>query len=343
MPLLLLSTLSYGLSVHPAAVPTPRAPAASTPSGRRDVLAGAGAAAAFAMLGLPSGAQASYAMYQASQDSYLDRKATNFVPVATNDKATLKGIQSDIAARKPQYRAVKAKKKPAQCCAMSKTSWLSLRPAGAPEASLSARSRPRLRPAPASLGQPAAQAALSGPTRALFSTQVLRGADRGRAADAREHLRGVRPLEGRPVQHRNGRVRWPPQVHNRGGRVSAARAARARAARAAARGPGPSWPGTSWPGLSCCAVLHRTRPRQATWPSATSRQAPSLQGTAPMARAKPQGRKVSRKAEQRARLSQLPYMPRGRRCTCTCTCTCACTCTLYVHAHALHTLASRDS
>jgi hypothetical protein len=163
MPLLLLSTLSYGLSVHPAAVPTPRAPAASTPSGRRDVLAGAGAAAAFAMLGLPSGAQASYAMYQASQDSYLDRKATNFVPVATNDKATLKGIQSDIAARKPQYRAVKAKKKPAQCCAMSKTSWLSLRPAGAPEASLSARSRPRLRPAPASLGQPAAQAALSGP------------------------------------------------------------------------------------------------------------------------------------------------------------------------------------
>ena len=163
MPLLLLSTLSYGLSVHPAAVPTPRAPAASTPSGRRDVLAGAGAAAAFAMLGLPSGAQASYAMYQASQDSYLDRKATNFVPVATNDKATLKGIQSDIAARKPQYRAVKAKKKPAQCCAMSKTSWLSLRPAGAPEASLSARSRPRLRPAPAILGQPAAQAALSGP------------------------------------------------------------------------------------------------------------------------------------------------------------------------------------
>jgi len=81
------------------------------------VLAGAGAAAAFALLGLPSGAQASYALYQASQDSYLDRKTEGFVPVATNDKATLRGIQSDIADKRPQYRAVKAKKKPAQYCA----------------------------------------------------------------------------------------------------------------------------------------------------------------------------------------------------------------------------------
>ena len=219
--MLLLSSLSYGLSVHPAAVPTPRAPSAATPSGRRDVLAGAGAAAAFALLGLPSGAQASYAMYQASQDSYLDRKSEGFVPVATSDKATIRAIQSDIADRRPQYRAVKAKKKPAQCCAMSSISWLSIRPAGAPGTFLSARSRPRLPQAPARLGQPAAWAALAGPTRTLFSTQVLRRADLKRAADAREHLRGVRPLEGRPVQHRNGRVRWPPQVHNRSERASA--------------------------------------------------------------------------------------------------------------------------
>ena len=215
MPLLLLSSLSYGLSLHPAAVPTPRAPAASTPSCRRDVLAGAGAAAAFALLGLPSGAQASYALYQASQDSYLDRKTEGFVPVATNDKATLRGIQSDIADKRPQYRAVKAKKKPAQCRAMSKASRLSLRPASAPEASLNARPRPRLPQAPASLGQPAAWVGAGGPHPAFVSTQVLRGSDRERAADAREHLRGVRPLEGRPVQHRHGRVRWPPQVHSR--------------------------------------------------------------------------------------------------------------------------------
>ena len=46
-------------------------------------------------------------------------------------------------------------------CAMSKTSWLSLRPAGAPEASLSARSYPRLPQAPASLGLSAAWRALA--------------------------------------------------------------------------------------------------------------------------------------------------------------------------------------
>ena len=118
MPLLLLGPLFHALTLHTAAVPTPRAPAASAPpSCRREVLAGAGAAAAIALLGLPTRAQASYALYQASQDSYADRKSTGFVPVATNDKATLKGIQSDIAERRPQYRAVKAKKKPAQYCA----------------------------------------------------------------------------------------------------------------------------------------------------------------------------------------------------------------------------------
>jgi hypothetical protein len=151
MPLLLLG-FSCGLSVQPAAVSTPRSPAASTPSGRRDVLAGAGAAAAFALFGLPSGAQASYALYQASQDSYVDRKKANFVPVATSDKETLRSIQQGLYEKKAQYRAVKAKKKPAQCGGMSSTSWPSRRPPGAPMASLDARPRPRL--PHSGLGQP---------------------------------------------------------------------------------------------------------------------------------------------------------------------------------------------
>ena len=46
--------------------------------------------------------------------------------------------------------------------ATSKTSGLSLRPAGAPEASLSARPRPRLPQAPSSLGQSTSRAALAG-------------------------------------------------------------------------------------------------------------------------------------------------------------------------------------
>jgi len=259
MPLLLLG-FSCGLSMQPAAVSTPRAPAASTPPGRREVLAGAGAAAAFALFGLPSSAQASYALYQASQDSYTDRKKTGFVPVATSDKETLRAIQQDLYDRKAQYRAVKAKKKPAQCCARSSTSWPSLRPAGAPVASLGARPRHWLPPhsGPGQPGPLVARAAPAGlqdrqtvtvsqacerkmrtgthawggvrllrtrvpsrvgttssdlafaarhsagqtlplPLTRLLSVpfdQVLRWSDRGRAADAREYLRAVRPLEG---------------------------------------------------------------------------------------------------------------------------------------------------
>ena len=46
--------------------------------------------------------------------------------------------------------------------AMSRTSWLRLRPAGSPEASLSARARLRLPRAPASLGQSAGWSAQAG-------------------------------------------------------------------------------------------------------------------------------------------------------------------------------------
>ena len=62
-----------------------------------------------------------------------------------------------------------APKRPA---AMLKSSRLSLRPAGSPEAPLSARARRRLPQAPASLGPSAARAALAGLLQAVFSTPL---------------------------------------------------------------------------------------------------------------------------------------------------------------------------
>merc|ERR1719183_1753286 len=56
--------------------------------GRRSVLS---VASALCLLGaLPRSADASYAMYKASQSTYLERQATGYVPVATDDKATLR-------------------------------------------------------------------------------------------------------------------------------------------------------------------------------------------------------------------------------------------------------------
>ena len=49
------------------------------------------------------------------QDSYLDRQKTGFVPVATNDRATLKSIQGDIAMKRPEYLKKKATKKVQYC------------------------------------------------------------------------------------------------------------------------------------------------------------------------------------------------------------------------------------
>ena len=45
----------------------------------------------------------------------MQRQATGYVPVATNDRATLKSIQADIAAKRPNYAALKQKKKPQYC------------------------------------------------------------------------------------------------------------------------------------------------------------------------------------------------------------------------------------
>jgi len=82
-------------------------------SSRRELLTGGLLAAA--SLVVPRPAHASYALYQASYDSYNDRKATGFVPVATNDIATLKDIQKDIAKRRPGFSEKRARKGTQYC------------------------------------------------------------------------------------------------------------------------------------------------------------------------------------------------------------------------------------
>lgn len=82
-------------------------------SSRRDVLSAA-SASLMALAATPLPSHASYALYQASYDSYGERKATGYVPVATSDKATLSAIQNDIQRKRPQS-ALKAKKPPQYC------------------------------------------------------------------------------------------------------------------------------------------------------------------------------------------------------------------------------------
>lgn len=87
--------------------------ATSSSSTRRELLSGGLLAAA--ALALPRPAQASYAMYQASYDTFQDRKATGYVPVATNDRASLEEIQAGIARRRPGYEEKKARKGTQYC------------------------------------------------------------------------------------------------------------------------------------------------------------------------------------------------------------------------------------
>lgn len=82
-------------------------------SDRRQVLAGLSLLLASGVL--PGRAEASYALYQASQSSFDERKATNYVPVATNDRATLSEIQDEISRKRP--RSERQLKKPPQYCA----------------------------------------------------------------------------------------------------------------------------------------------------------------------------------------------------------------------------------
>jgi hypothetical protein len=80
--------------------------------GRRGALLGFSALVATSAL--PRGADASYAMYAASQASFDERKKTGYVPVATSDKESLREIQSDIQRKRPQS-ALQLKKQPQYC------------------------------------------------------------------------------------------------------------------------------------------------------------------------------------------------------------------------------------
>lgn len=93
----------------PHSAPTPAA-APAAPLGRRGALLGALAAGALAAA--PRGAHASYAMYAASQETWDERKAAKYVPVATSDVETLREIQTNIRKKRP---AAKEKKKPQYC------------------------------------------------------------------------------------------------------------------------------------------------------------------------------------------------------------------------------------
>merc|ERR1719326_2175023 len=72
---------------------------------RRSMLA----AALVSVAGIPDRASASYALYQSSYDSFQDRKKTGYVPVATNDRASLAEIQDDLNRKRPERMKKKAK------------------------------------------------------------------------------------------------------------------------------------------------------------------------------------------------------------------------------------------
>jgi hypothetical protein len=67
------------------------------------------------VLSLPTGgAHASYALYQSSYDTFQERKATGYVPVATNDRESLAEIQAGIRKKRP-LSAMKPEKAPQYC------------------------------------------------------------------------------------------------------------------------------------------------------------------------------------------------------------------------------------
>jgi hypothetical protein len=69
---------------------------------RRSILGAALVAAGGALGAFPRPASASYALYSASQASFDERKKTGFVPVATDDKASLQEIQDDLDRKRPE-------------------------------------------------------------------------------------------------------------------------------------------------------------------------------------------------------------------------------------------------
>jgi hypothetical protein len=79
---------------------------------RRQLLTAAAASAAVAA---PQGANASYTLYAASQESFDTRKRENWVPVATSDTQTLAMIQAELDEKRPQRKVIRATKKQVFC------------------------------------------------------------------------------------------------------------------------------------------------------------------------------------------------------------------------------------
>jgi len=77
----------------------------ATKASRRSILG----AALISVAAYPRDASASYALYSASQQSFDQRKATGYVPVATNDRATLQSIQEDLDKKRPERMKKKVK------------------------------------------------------------------------------------------------------------------------------------------------------------------------------------------------------------------------------------------
>ena len=120
---LALSGSALGLLVPTGQPSTPAFDAPSSSVGqrssRRELLTGGASLGGLALAALlPAPAHASYALYQSSYDSFQDRKATGYVPVATSDRETLAEIQRDIRKKRPQS-SLRPEKAPQYCAGMT--------------------------------------------------------------------------------------------------------------------------------------------------------------------------------------------------------------------------------
>jgi hypothetical protein len=67
----------------------------------------------------PKPANASYALYAASQDDYNTRRAEKWVPVATSDVKTLAAIQDELDQKRPQRKKIAATRKDVYCAGVT--------------------------------------------------------------------------------------------------------------------------------------------------------------------------------------------------------------------------------
>lgn len=104
-----LSVLAFGVGAAGAV-------GASSAFSRRQALL---TAAVAAMASKPAPANASYALYAASQESYDTRKKEKWVPVATSDIGTLAEIQADLDMKRPDRKKIAAKRKDVYCAGVT--------------------------------------------------------------------------------------------------------------------------------------------------------------------------------------------------------------------------------